>query len=454
MKIKFLVPGALLLVLAFSCNSQGKSISAPRKPFPQEMSFENCIKPELSQKKMNDDITEFYNVWRKQVIPYSFTNGAVDGSSSGYILKAGANGEVLGWDGYDGIASQSEAQGYTMIITALMAGYDESAKEIFDGLYKVYVNFPCVDNENLMSWVLPADGDLSRKRQPSATDGDMDTAYALLLAHNQWGGGPSHYSNITYLDAALKIIEGLKQNNIHQKESGYFPRIGIGDHLKEHNYDKYYATRACDFMLEHLYVFYDVTKDEIWKDTANVILNKIIPDIQADGNILPPDFMGNLPESPEGISTFTGISDEAEGERDNQYYYNSCRFPWRYAMGFAHYQLEEAKTALDKVNEWLITSKDHLSGGKFNPSKIKANYSRTGEVMWRDWGDGPDMWSDDSFNAPFMAGLTVADESYTGYLTQMWNLVQSIDGNYYPDTLTLLSMLYVSGNWWKPDVIE
>src|SRR4029078_8999971 len=91
-----------------------------------------------------------------------------------------------------------------MMSLALMAGHDPMAKTYFDSMNKVRKAFPSREDKRLMSWVVPKTGDTSVKPQPPATDGDMDMAYALLLAYDQWGNEETNH----YLADAKTVIEG------------------------------------------------------------------------------------------------------------------------------------------------------------------------------------------------------------------------------------------------------
>ena len=83
----------------------------------------------------------------------------------------------------------SEAHGYGMLITAHMAGHDPKAKAYFDGLYRYFRAHPSKINPELMAWKQGDTGQavVNVGGVDSATDGDMDIAYALLLADRQWG---------------------------------------------------------------------------------------------------------------------------------------------------------------------------------------------------------------------------------------------------------------------------
>ncbi|WP_449437807.1 glycosyl hydrolase family 8 [Pedobacter steynii] len=57
------------------------------------------------------------------------------------------------------------------------------------------------------------DGKVVSVGRSCATDGDMDIAYALLLADKQWGSS----GKINYKAEAISIINALKASIIHTK---------------------------------------------------------------------------------------------------------------------------------------------------------------------------------------------------------------------------------------------
>ncbi len=171
---------------------------AQNKPFPQAVSWPGCIKPNnVTQATLNSDVTAYYTYWKSQHLKQSTVN------TQRYYVKANSTG------GSAEAITNSEAHGYGMLITVLMAGYDANAKTYYDGLYRMYDSHRSVNNNNLMQWqVMP---DERSRNIGSATDGDMDIAYSLLLAHFQWGSTGA----INYLDAAKKMItNGLKASYI------------------------------------------------------------------------------------------------------------------------------------------------------------------------------------------------------------------------------------------------
>ena len=451
--------------------------------FPQNLSYSKCIKPDKKQRDLNFDVLLFYTKWRKEYIKkYIIKNGAVDRHAKVCIVAAEANGDIHeGW-GNTEAASQSEATGYGMLISVQMAGteYSREAKKDFDKLYRLYRNYPSLHHPDLMSWAVPVGGDGTLPALPSASDGDMDVAYALLLANGQWGGSPEGF-NITYYDAAIKILNAISATNIYTDNGVHFPRLGIGNKEAGQNYHKYRATRPCDFMLDHLFRFSLATGDSIWTSLKNTTDEIIDYFYSFNGLIFLPDFAGNSGGHQFPITTFAGISDEAFGIMDTEYYYNSCRTPWRFALSYASGQTNDQgmNLALNTINNWLFTNPDFNKNGKFYPSAVQSAYSLRGKeldvkAIYLAKADQLEQagqikeakklrkkvkkdslianWDDTAFQSPFMAGMIVSDNQDA--LTSTWELVKNFNdgkwGNYYSNTLTLLSMLLVSGNWRAP----
>src|SRR4051794_17870634 len=104
------------------------SAQAPARPFPQHVQYQpGVIKPaHVSQQQMDDSTRSFYKAWKAHYI----RAGCGEGSYYVWFERPG-NKQCV-----------SEGQGYGMIIVALMAGFDSSAKTIYDGLFRYYKAHP------------------------------------------------------------------------------------------------------------------------------------------------------------------------------------------------------------------------------------------------------------------------------------------------------------------------
>ena len=119
--------------------------------------------------ELDQAVRNFYDAWKSSYL----AAGCGDGR---YYVKV----EI------DESMTVSEAHGYGMVISAYLAGYDSDAQVIFDGLYRFFADHPSAGSSDLMAWSQDYGCD-SNQGEYSATDGDLDIAYALLLADKQWG---------------------------------------------------------------------------------------------------------------------------------------------------------------------------------------------------------------------------------------------------------------------------
>jgi endo-1,4-beta-D-glucanase Y len=379
------------------------------RPFPQNLTYPGCIKPNnVTQTDMNNSVQSHYDHWKNTYVKQS--NGVTPGGGYYVSMKGtGGSGDEI---------TTSEAHGYGMIIFALMAGYDSQAKQYFDGMFNMFDKHRSKNNPNNMSWVIDKSESPS-KDQDSATDGDMDIAYALLLAHNQWGSG----GNIDYLSQAQKIITDGVKGSAMSRES---KRTLLGDSSTDQ-----YATRASDWMTDHFKAYRHATSDNFWSEATNTVygLIKQLTVNHASNTGLMPDFIVSRtarPASPHFL----------EAKTDGDYSWNACRYPWRLATDFAHYGAPEARDALNKVVNWLKSSTDA------DPRKIKAGYKLDGTPLVD--------YSSAAFTAPFIAGCIV-DHSHQDFLNSGWEVIKNWrNGDYYGDTINILCMLLISGNWWSP----
>ena len=148
--------------------------------FPQHcVYFQGTIRPDhITQEKIDQQVLDFYKGWKKQYV---------------HTTKDGNQAYVFFDEEGTKFQSVSEGQGYGMIIEALLGGADPDAKKTFDQLLNYVWAHPSNPQTTLMAWSQLRDmKDKNIKEATSATDGDMDIAYALLLADAQWGSSNRH----------------------------------------------------------------------------------------------------------------------------------------------------------------------------------------------------------------------------------------------------------------------
>lgn len=395
------------LVISFAATLLLSSIGyTQNRPFPQEQTWENCIKPtNHSQEDLNNDIKSFYDHWK-----------------SNYLTEANTVGYYIQGDNTGGSAADkgtSEGHGYGMVITALMAGYDDQAKTYFDGLFNFFDSHRSSINSELMGWLVDAEESESGAYS-SAADGDMDIAYALLLAHDQWGSE----GDINYLQEAKEMITlGLKKSDFGASSK----RVLLGDWDKDQ-----FSTRSSDWMTAHMHAYFEATEDEFWNEATEEVYSLVddITENYASNTGLMPDFIINELPEPAG-------EDFLEGPHDGKYYFNAARFPWRIAMDFGHYGTQESKDHMNKILSWLKPETD------FDPYNVYSGYNLDGSEIP---GSGYD-------NATFVSPMVVAatvDAEHQEYLNLGWTFIRGLKSSYFADNINLLCMLYISGNWWAP----
>lgn len=97
-----------------------------------------------------------------------------------------------------------------------MAGYDQEAQARFDDMYRYFRHYPSSTSDDLMAGrqEMVDGGIVNREGAYSATDEDMDIAYALLLADKQWGSD----GEINYFAQAKTVINALMEETVNQTE--------------------------------------------------------------------------------------------------------------------------------------------------------------------------------------------------------------------------------------------
>lgn len=385
-------------------------------PFPQHTQYTpGAIKPNtVSQSALDDSTRAFYDRWKARFLIAGCTPGQ-------YYISTEETDSTL---------CVSEGHGYGMLITALMAGYDPDARQYFDGLFQWFHTHKSAINGNLMAW-RQYKGCYTPSGTSSATDGDLDIAHALLLAHEQWGSA----GTVDYLTEALQMISAIKQSEVNPARTS----VELGDWVSPSNSTYYYGTRTSDFMTDHFRAFRAFSGDSTWSTVIDTCYS-FVETMQANyspATGLLPNFIYHLDSSPAPAPP-----NFLESTSDGFYAYNACRDPLRLGVDYLLHGDQRAKTAVQKINDWMKT---HTGG---DPSLIHSGYKL----------DGTDItgnnYSDAAFTAPLMAGAMV-DPSNQAWLNSLWSFNESYtfsSQGYYQNTLKMLSMIAVSGNWWAPEI--
>jgi endoglucanase len=404
-------------VLILICVLIALQIKAQTIPFPAHYAVTTgCIKPNnQTQAQLDASVQSFYTAWKQAYLKA--------GCVAGQYYVEYINGTNI---------CVSEGQGYGMVITAHMAGYDALAQTYFDGLYKWYKTHPSTINAALMNWQ-QGTGCVSNGND-AATDGDLDIAYALLLAHRQWGSA----GTINYLTEATTIINAIKTAELYPTAN----TVALGDWAPtdpKYNDD----TRPSDFMYDHFVSFNAFTNDTIWNTVNNNCYNLIntIQTNYSSATGLIPDFIEDVDGTPHpAVSSATAIY--LEDANDGQFYYNACRVPWHLGTSYLINGDIRAKNASDKINTWIKT---HTTNTVAN---IRAGYKLSGANITGN------NYQDIAFIAPLGVAACVSTTNQA-WLNDLWTYIinEPIAGNdYYQNTIKMLCMLSISQNYFPPQL--
>ncbi|MEO6904456.1 MAG: glycosyl hydrolase family 8 [Bacteroidia bacterium] len=401
-----------ILFIAFLFISVFKIVGqSPNYPFPHHTVYNgNHIKPtNYTPAELDNQTKSFYDEWKGAYLKNDC------GNTSEYYVFSG-----------NGAKNVSEAQGYGMMIAVYFAGYDNNAKIYFDGLYQFYKKHRSGINNKLMDWQQLTCTDKASADDDAASDGDIDIAFSLLLAHEQWGSGGA----INYLAEAKIFINAIMKDEINQNTW----TVKLGDWTNASDTKYFYGTRPSDFITDHFKSF--TLLDNNWNNVTETCYS-LIEKIQLDYSTTPgliPDFIidANTTPKPAGANYLEAVT-------DGSYSYNSCRVPLRITTDYLINGEIKAKAAVNKLNTWLF------SAVKGDVSTISNGYELNGKALYN--------WNDATFIGPFAVGAML-DVTNQPWLNSLYKeLVTNNDlakGNYYSNTLKLLSMIVISGNYWVP----
>ncbi len=379
-------------------------------PFPQHVTYApNSILPNhRTQSQLDDDVRTFYEYWKSEYLAEAGTD--VNGITMFRV--------AFGKDEPAYSTTVSEGQGYGMLIVPMMAGYDPEAQMIFDGLWAFARAHPSEIDPRLMDWNVP-----NPEGNASAFDGDADIAYGLLLADAQWGSG----GRVNYKSEAVKMIGGILESTIGSES--HLPMLGDWVNVGEAQYNQY-TPRSSDFMLANFRAFGKATNDLVWDDVVlqsqNIMMGiqngystetGLLPDFIVNGEPAPPNFL--------------------ENPTDGSYNYNAGRDPWRVGMDALLHDDPTSRAIVQKISRWIEASANG------NPNNIRAGYEL----------DSTPLPDSEYFTTFFVAPMGVAamnDPAQQEWLNAIYDSVYDAQQDYYEDSVNLLCLLLMTGNFWTP----
>lgn len=370
--MKYCVKSNLILLLLIF------SISAQKHPFPQNIKYPYGFLPaEIS--------SEHQAAWYK-----SYDSAYIKSCSGGYRP---------GVDPLD--KSLVEAQGWCMITAAYMG-----EKEKFDGFYKFYKSKCTNQAGGMMAWKTTCDGFVD---QGSATDGDLDVAFSLIVAHWQW-------PEDGYLEKAKSVLSNCKKlivdcSGVSALGGGYAGSRWGGCDVTDISY----------YTPAFFRVFAEVTNDEAWSKLADdtyTVLNNCANKTTG----LVPDW-----------HSFSGQA--GAGGRNGTFRYDACRVPWRIALDYLWNGNQKALDWCKKVSSWA-----HNEG----PGNIYDEYNLNGNKV----GSNKNMAFLGSFAVSAMCNSQEVVDDFAE------EVLKKKSDYWYSGYLGNCYLLTLSGNMWREDMLD
>lgn len=349
-------------------------LNAQDRPFPQNVQYDYGLKPS----NISSDLAKSeYALFKSAML--------AECGNSLRVIYSGNKNETRG-----------EATGFGMLLSAYMGD-----KETFDKLFDFYKRKLTSQAKGMMAWSVTCEGILS---QGSITNNDIDVAFALIVAYNQWSGN--------YVEDAKKILTLISENlittcnGIKTIYPGYSNQAWGG--CNETNIQCY--TPA------FFRVFAKVTENQLWEDLANDSY-KILNNGANSTTGLVPDW-----QTVEGKPTSSRVYNFA---------YDACHVPWRMALDYLWNGNENAKNWCTKVSNWAYD---------IGPENIVEGYKLDGTPTGH------------YHTSAFVGGFAVAAMTNTQEVADAFgaDLKKIKDTDCFNLSSRCLYLMTITGNFWEP----
>lgn len=389
------------------------------RPFPAQSHYTygaHVIRPNhRTQAQMNQDVREAYARWKTRYLVNLSSGG-------GPLYRIAANH-------HGGLNTVSEAQGYGMVIVSLMAGPEEpQANWILQGLLNYARQYPSGGDDRLMTWKISSGGAVQFGNE-SLFAGDSDLALGLLLAHAQYRFDIPDF----YRAQALPMIAAQSQSVMGAESA--LPLLGDWVDPAGATYNQY-TVRTSDFMPGHFVNFIGHGGDAVWSRAVIAARSQLehLQTTHAPATGLVPDFAVRETGS-DGLQP--APPSFREGPHDGAWYFNAARVPWRIGT---HAILYADAASVRQARRFALWS-EAAAGG--NPANLKLGYRLDGTALGT-------TQSSSVFPAAIAVAAMVSPTQQT-WLNALYDVLRSSEEGYYDDdSVALLALMLMSGNYWEP----
>jgi endo-1,4-beta-D-glucanase Y len=359
-------------------STTGPGKQGERFPFPQNVKYPHGFQ---STKVTNDFVRSWYENWKKTRL-------------------VNCNGNLMpGTD--DSSTAKVEAQGFAMVAVAYMGD-----KDVFDKLYSFYQSKTSSTGCGLSGWQTSCGGVTD---PGAATDGDIDVASGLVVAHWQW-------PNAGYDTKAKALISNLRKMlldcsgkwTVYPGCSGGKPWGGCNE-----TDISYYSPAFFRY-------FAKISGDSAW--------SKLADDTQKIRDAAANSSTGLVPDW-QSVSGTAGA-----GTRAGNYGFDAIRAPYKQCLDYLWNGTPEALTWCKKISSWAYGQ---------GVNKITDGYQLNGSP------------SSNNHNLASVGSLTIAAMTNTQEMADAFvgESVKMKDDYWYSSYLGNLYLLAMSGNMWNPDIL-
>jgi endo-1,4-beta-D-glucanase Y len=400
----------LLLLVADTAAAQFPSRAFPYGPLNYGAQL---IRPDhRTSAQMNQDVKLAYQRWKARYL--------IAVSPGVYRIDGGYG---------NGVFTRSDAQGYGMLIVALMAGGDgePQAHPILQGLLSYAQTHPSGNDNRLMTWKTTSGG-LAVDGNHSLFAGDADIALALLIAQMQFDADVPGF----YLPHAQSRI-AAQAASVMGADSA-LPLLGDWVDPTGATYNQY-TVRVADFLPAHFVNFARAGGQPIWTRAiaAGSVQIEHLQTTHAPATGLVPDFA--VRES-TGDRLRPAPANFYESAEDGDYSFNASRVPWRIGVHAVLYGDAASLRQARRFAQWS----EAAAGG--NPAQLYSGYRLDGTPL------RTSFWSVFAASA---AVATMTSPNQQSWLNALYDSIRTREQGYFDDdSVALLALLILSGNYWEP----
>ncbi|MCS6824506.1 MAG: glycosyl hydrolase family 8 [Cytophagaceae bacterium] len=301
----------------------------------------------------------------------------------------------------------SEGIAYGMLLAAYAAD-----KPLFDGLW-AYYKAKSVSGRGLMGWNVNGCGAVLDGG--AATDADLDAAMALIVAECQW---PTINTPYNYATEATNLITAIRDWEIHptsyQAING--DGWGFGNNCRNPSYQSpaYYREFA----------IHVPSQAAFWNNAVTASYALLNANRHTTTGLV------------SNWSDPNGVPNSCNGPFN--YGYDACRNPWRMATDYLWYGTTMAQTNFcTPIAAYTQGVGAANCGGPVNQNGTNAAGFEHGAT----------------FVSTYACAVMAASSTYQTHLNNMYTeTVAVVDAlpRYFGNTLRVLSLFMLTGNFWKP----